>query len=65
MKLIEEKLGGYMGDNSVALDTRTGETFSYDSKQNPYSRKPTEIGDMRLRIRFESLARLAYAPERA
>jgi hypothetical protein len=62
MRLIEEDTGGCMNPRSIALDTRTGETFSYNPNLNPYMRKITELDIMKLRI--ESPAKLVYVPKR-
>lgn len=65
MKLTEEETGGYTNNRSIALDTRTGEVFSYDPKLNPHRREITDLDAMMLTTGFKSSARLAYAPERA
>ena len=65
MKLTEEETGGYTSNRSIALDTRTGEVFSYDPKLNPHRREITELDKMRITSGFKSTANLAYAPKRA
>ena len=64
MRLIEEETGGYPTNRSIALDTRTGEVFSYDPKLNLHRRKITRSDIMWLTAGYESPARLAYAPKR-
>jgi chemotaxis receptor (MCP) glutamine deamidase CheD len=60
MNLIQEDTGGY-GWRSAALDTRTGEVFSYAINKNHPYRMLTEEDILKL-TSIHSPATLAYAP---
>lgn len=60
MEIVEEDTGYVGGGRSVALDTRTGELFSYDPMKNPDKKIPTELEMMRMLI--PRPADLVYEP---
>jgi hypothetical protein len=61
MKLVEEDIGGAMS-KSIALDTRTGQTYSYDLRLNPKRRELTDL-DIMMLISGRSGASLVYKPQ--
>jgi hypothetical protein len=59
MNLIEEDIGRSGLVKSVALDTRTGKTYSYFPKLNPFHIKTEEYIDSN-----HSIAKLVYQPRK-
>ena len=62
MKLVEEDVGVAMC-KSIALDTRTGQTYSYDPMQNPQTRDIPELEIMLTAAGVEYEARFTYKPQ--
>ncbi|MBR9681725.1 MAG: hypothetical protein GOV00_02915 [Candidatus Altiarchaeota archaeon] len=58
MEIVEEHTSG--GDSSIALDTRTGETFSYSSLDNPHYQEHTKLDELKALLGMGG-AELAYA----
>jgi len=64
MGVIEEDILGYHSlKRNVVLDTRTGETFSYNPKLNPNRREMTKLEKTLIYSGIKSTARLIYSPE--
>ncbi len=62
MKIVEEDTGCVDDGRSVALDTRTGELFSYNPMNNPNTKMPDELEQMRMSI--PRPADLVYNPRK-
>lgn len=60
MKILEEDTGYVADGRSVALDTRTGELFSYNPQKNPNTKIPNELEQMQMLI--PRPADLVYEP---
>ncbi|MDP3639732.1 MAG: hypothetical protein Q8R53_00830 [Nanoarchaeota archaeon] len=60
MEIVEEDTGYVEEGRSVALDTRTGELFSYSPKNNPHTKIPDELEIMEMLIPCP--ADLVYSP---
>jgi len=61
MEIVEEDTGYVADGRSVALDTRTGELFSYNPKKNPNTKIPNELERMQMLI--PRPADLVYEPK--
>ncbi|MBI2045673.1 hypothetical protein HYT23_06450 [Candidatus Pacearchaeota archaeon] len=60
MKLVEEDVGGKMS-KSIALDTRTGQTYTYNPMKNPNRGKVSRLDVIRI-LSGRSSANLIYSP---